>query len=76
MEMEEMDPRKNNIGNYKNGQRVRATMMDELRTGFVAKQTDERNFLIRLDVPFTKTNPGKYWLKVCRDYAHQVIEEI
>lgn len=72
----EMDPRKNNVDNYKNGQRVRATVMDEVRTGFVAKQTDERTFLVRLDAPFTKTNPGNYWLKVCRDYAHEGVEEI
>jgi hypothetical protein len=67
------DPRQNNINNYPNGQKVTCRMLDETRSGFVAKQIDERHFLVRLDFPFNKSNPGKPWLKVCRDYAHQVI---
>jgi hypothetical protein len=71
-----LDPSQNNRTNYKTGQKVRAKMLDEIRDGFVAKQLDDRHFLVRLGYPYQKTNPGKSWLKVCRDFAHQSVEEI
>jgi hypothetical protein len=71
-----MDPQKNNTENFPNGQTVKVTMFGETRKGFVAKQIDDRHFLVKLEYPFEKVNPGKSWLKVCRDYAHQCIEEV
>ncbi len=71
-----MDPRENNLDNYKDGQTVRCTMWDETRLGFVVNQINDRHFLVRLDWPFDKTNPGKQWLTVCRDHAHQSVVEV
>jgi hypothetical protein len=70
------DPGNKNTDNYKTGVKVEATMWNETRQGFVAKQLDDRHFLIKLEYPFNKTNRGKPWLKVCRDYAEQVVKEI
>lgn len=69
-----IDPRENNKDNYKNGSRVKVTMLNETRNGSITRQLGNRHFLVRLDFPFRLTNPGKIWLEVCRDYAHQSIE--
>ena len=71
-----LDPANYNKNNYQNGMRIKATINKETRNGFVAKQIDDRHFLVKLEYSFNKTNPGKGWLKVCRDYAHQSIKEI
>lgn len=70
-----MDPRENNVGNYETGENVTVTLDDETRKGFIAKQVDARHFLVKLNDSFIKISPGKPWLKVCRDYAHQSVEE-
>lgn len=70
------DPKNNNTNNYETGAKVEAIMWNETRKGFVAKQLNDRHFLIKLETAFDKTNPGKSWLKVCRDYAHQSVKEI
>lgn len=77
--MIEIKRNNNNSDNYKNGQQVvvKDPMFGkEKRDGFVAKQLDERHFLVRLDMPFTHTNPKKHWMQVSRDYAHQSVEEV
>jgi hypothetical protein len=77
-----LDPRENNTENFRTGQKVSVKMTgstrfgQETRKGFVAKQVDDRHFLVKLDFPFEKINPGKSWIKVCRDYAHQSLEII
>ena len=76
---ENLDPRENNIGNFRNGQKVIATdpvFGKEARHGFVAKQLDERHFLVKLEWPFEKVNSSSEWLEVCRDFAHQSVQEI
>lgn len=76
---ENLDPRENNKDNFKTGQKVEVkdpTFGDETRQGFVAKQLDDRHFLIKLQMPFTRTNPKSEWLQVSRDYAHQTVKEI
>jgi hypothetical protein len=76
---ENFDPRENNTDNFKTGQRVEVkdpVFGNEVRQGFIAKQLDERHFLVKLEIPFTKTNPNKVWLQVCRDFAHQSVKEI
>ena len=63
---------------FQNGTKVTVkdpVWFDEERSGFVAKQVDDNHFLVKLDAPFTRTNPGKVWLKVSREYAHQVVFE-
>lgn len=79
MSTDNFDPRENNKDNYKTGQKVEVkdpVWFDETRRGFVAKQLDDRHFLVKLDMPFTRTNPQSEWLEVSRDYAHQSIKEI
>ena len=64
---------------YENGTKVQVldpVWFSEIRKGFVAKQLDGNHFLVKLDEPFTKVNPGKDWLEVSRDFAHQVVTEI
>lgn len=61
---------------FETGQRIVVrdpVWFDEEIAGFVAKQLDDRHFLIRLDHPFLKTNPHTCWLKACRTFAHQSI---
>lgn len=71
-----LDPSNYNQNNFKDGQKVEVTMLDEVRRGFVAKQLDDRHFLVRLETPFSRINRGKNFLKVYRDFAHQVTREI
>lgn len=76
---ENLDPRENNKDNFKTGQKVEVkdpVWFDEVRQGFVAKQLDSRRFLVKLEMPFTRTNPRSEWLEVSRDFAHQVVNEI
>lgn len=74
-----LDPRTNNVDNFKTGAKVEVkdpVWFDEIRNGFVAKQLDDRHFLVKLEMPFTRTNPQSEWLEVSRDYAHQTVKEI
>ncbi len=67
------------MSKFKTGQKVIVkdpVFFDEERQGFVAKQLDDNYFLVRLDEAFSRTNRGKRWAKVCRDFGHQVVREI
>ena len=64
---------------FKNGTKVTVkdpVWFNETRNGFVAKQLDDSHFLVKLEYPFTRTNSGKDWLEVCRDYAEQTVAEV
>ena len=79
MSVGNFDPRENNADNFATGQKVVVTdptFKAETRNGFVAKQLDDRHFLVKLEYPFSQTNPTSDWLQVCRDFAHQSVREI
>ncbi len=64
---------------FKNGTKVVVkdpVWFNEFRNGFVAKQLDDTHFLVKLEYPFTRINPSKDWIEVCRDYAEQFVTEI
>lgn len=50
---------------------------DEEVPGFIAKQIDDEFFLVKLARPFSRraTNDGKVWMKVSREFGHQVVRE-
>lgn len=79
--VDNLDPSNNNTDNFKTGAKVICkdpVFYDEEISGFVAKQVDDRIFLVKLDRSFRRksSNDGKVWLKVSRDFAHQVCREI
>jgi len=55
---------------YENGTKVTITHCGYKRSGFVAKQINGQQFLVKLDSPMPFVG---YWIKVNRKFAHQVV---
>lgn len=61
---------------FKVGQKVTVNFAGETRQGFIAKDlADEElgRWLVRLDYAFDHINKGKRWLKVGKQFAHEVL---